>query len=481
MSYDMIIVGGGPSGLALAQCLCEYNKILVIDREPEIGGCHRVFRVDYNNEKIFTEHSPRIYSTSYKNFEVILKDMNTSFYDLFTPYNFSMSQIGGETVFSTFSFSEIFKMGLQFFLLIFNNKHGMNITMEEFMNNHNFKDSSKQLVDRLTRLTDGSGADRYTLNVFLQLFNQQFLYRIYQPKKPNDVGLFKIWQDYLTNKGVTFLLSTEVKNINYDNDKNLVKSITLNNNEIIESKKIVLAIPPESFLKIFNNSVNEIKNSFIEYNDLVRYAENTAYMTYISFTFHWDSNLDLPKIYGFPRSSWGLAFIVLTDYMVFEQSISKTVVTCTLTYTDTLSTFLNKTANQSTQDEILSEGLRQLREAYPNLPEPTLSLLSPQMYYNDNIKKWICEDKAFVLSSKESFLPFNKNISNLYNVGTHNGRCKYKFTSIETAVTNAMNLSHVIEPKTKKKFGTRNLFQMTDLMLIIFTIILLIIIYILIK
>ena len=184
----MIIIGGGPSGLALAQCLCDNYKILIIEKEPEIGGCHRVFRVDYKDEKIFTEHSPRIYSTSYKNFELILKNMNTSFIELFTPYHFSMSQIGGETVFSTLSFSEIFKIGLQFFLVIFNNEHGMNITMEEFMTKHNFKEASKQLVDRLTRLTDGAGADRYTLNEFLQLFNQQFLYRIYQPKKPNDVG-----------------------------------------------------------------------------------------------------------------------------------------------------------------------------------------------------------------------------------------------------------------------------------------------------
>jgi uncharacterized protein with NAD-binding domain and iron-sulfur cluster len=481
MSYDLIIVGGGPSGLALAQCLCEYNKILIIDREPEIGGCHRVFRVEHNGEKIFTEHSPRIYSTSYKNFEFLLKDMNTSFYDLFTPYNFSMSQIGGETVFSTLNFSEIFKIGWQFFLLIFNNKHGMKVSMEEFMTKYNFKDASKQLIDRLTRLTDGAGADRYTLNEFLQLFNQQFLYRIYQPKKPNDVGLFKMWQDYLTSKGVTFRLSTEVKNIIYDNTTNLAKSITLNNNEIISSKKIVLAIPPESFSPILNNSVNEIKNCFMEYNDLVKYTENTAYMTYISFTFHWDTDLKLPKIYGFPRSSWGLAFILLTDYMTFEQSISKTVITCTFTYTDTVSTFLNKTANESTQNEILSEGLRQLKEAYPNLPDPTLSLLSPQMYYDNNSKKWICKDKAFIMSSKESFLPYTKNINNLYNVGTHNGKSKYKFTSMETAVSNAINLSHIIEPKTIEKYKMQNLFEMRDLMLIIFIFILTIIIYILIR
>jgi len=392
-----------------------------------------------------------------------------------------MSQIGGETVFSTLSFTEIFKIGLQFFLLIFNDKHGMTITMEEFMNEYNFKDASKQLVDRLTRLTDGAGADRYTLNEFLQLFNQQFLHTLYQPKKPNDVGLFKIWKEYLKDKGVDFRLSTTVKKINYDNIKKIATSVVLDNNEVILSDKIVLAISPESFIPIFNNSANEIKNCLMDYNELIEYSENTAYMTYISFTFHWDTDLKLPKVYGFPRSSWGLAFILLSNYMTFEQSVSKTVMTCTLTYTDVISTNLNKTANQSTKEEILSEGLTQLREAYPNLPVPTLSLLSPQMYYDDNNKKWVCKDKAFVMSTKEKFLPFTKNVNNLYNVGTHNGKCKYKFTSMETAVTNAMNLSHVIEPKTSKKYKIHNLFQMTELMLIIFIIILLIFIYILVR
>ena len=50
-NYDLIIVGAGPAGLALAQCMRKtYKKILIIERESEIGGCHRVRRVDYNNE-----------------------------------------------------------------------------------------------------------------------------------------------------------------------------------------------------------------------------------------------------------------------------------------------------------------------------------------------------------------------------------------------------------------------------------------------
>ena len=474
--YDIIIIGSGPSGLALAQCLCDYYKILIIEKENEIGGCHRVIRVKHNNEKIFTEHSPRIYSTSYKNFETILKDMNTSFKELFTPYNFSMSQIGGQTVFSVLSFLEIVKFVIPFLSLIFNNSYGEDMTMEEFLEKNKFKDSSKDLIDRITRLTDGAGIDKYTLNEFLQIFNQQFLYKIYQPKKPNDVGLFKIWKDYLVKKGVTFRFSSTVDKINYNNTTNLIESVTLDTNEVIKGGKIVLALPPESFLKILEKSEHKVKNSFIKYDKLVNYSENTAYMTYISFTFHWNTKLNLPKVYGFPKSQWGLAFILLTNYMSFEETVSKTVFTCTITYTDITSTFLNKTANQCTKDEILKEGLRQLREAYPGLPEPTLKLLSPQMYYDDINKKWMCKDKAFITSSKESFIPFRKNIKNLYNLGTHNGKSYYKFTSMESAVSNAIYLANKIDKRTEMKFKIKKMFEMVHLIPLLFILLILIIV-----
>jgi uncharacterized protein with NAD-binding domain and iron-sulfur cluster len=61
--YDLIIVGAGPAGLALAHTSSSlYRKILIVDKELEIGGCHRVKR---NSDGMFTEHGPRIYLSIY--------------------------------------------------------------------------------------------------------------------------------------------------------------------------------------------------------------------------------------------------------------------------------------------------------------------------------------------------------------------------------------------------------------------------------
>jgi len=464
MKYDIVIIGAGPTSLALAHCLSyKYKNIAIIEKYNTIGGLHRVLRVPYNNEQIFTEHSPRIYSNSYKNFKMLLKDMNKDFYDLFTPYDFSMLEIGNETIFSVLNYKELFSFVKEFIKLIFNNNHGKNITLSEFMTKNNFNPKSYDLIDRMARLTDGASADRYTLYEFLQIANQQAFYKIFQPRLPNDIGLFKVWKEFLESKNVKFILDTTVNKININ--ENIISSIETTNSDIIETELLVLAIPPMSILKILEQSNEQVKNAFISYDYLKKFSEYTDYMTYISSTFHWKDKLTLPKIYGFPNSEWGIAFIVLSNYMSFEEKISKTVMTCTITISDKKSLFLNKTANECNKDEILNETFRQLKESFPTLPIPDLSLLSPEMYYENN--KWNTAGKAFILSTNIGFLQFESSIKNLYNVGTQNGYSDYSFTSLESAVSNGITLAHILDPECKKKFKIQKLFKLKDLFLII--------------
>ena len=81
--YDYIIVGAGPTGLALALYLAKLNKkIIVIEKENTIGGIHRV----KGENGLFTEHGPRIYLNNFVNFMQILNILGTSFQQLFTKY-----------------------------------------------------------------------------------------------------------------------------------------------------------------------------------------------------------------------------------------------------------------------------------------------------------------------------------------------------------------------------------------------------------
>lgn len=432
-NYDLVIVGAGPAGLALAHCVSHLNKkILIIEKEDVIGGCHAVRRIN----GLFTEHGPRVYSKTYSVFIDLLKEMNLDFEDLFTPYNFSVSEIGGETIFSTLSFYELFLLGMEFLKLLMNENHGRNKILQNFLISNDFSPESYEIIDRVCKLTDGGGADKYTLNQFLQLLNQQFFYKLYQPKLPNDKGLFKIWRKFLESRNVDFSLESEIKNIVIKENK-IDSIVVLNNNklETVKSDKYVFAIPPKNLVEI----VDKFKIPH-NWGNIHSFAKDTAYIDYISVSFHWDTKLNLKKVYGFPKSAWGIAFVVLNDYMTFDEKESKTVISTAITIKDRKSPNNNKTADNCNSEEIIKEIYLQLKEAFGDIPFPNKALFSPGVKYNNN--EWISEDTAFIMTSNKGYLPFeNDIITNMYNLGTHNGKSLYKFTSLEAAVSNSVVLS----------------------------------------
>lgn len=464
--YDIVIIGAGPAGLALAQCISQLNKrILIIEKESVIGGCHAVKRVN----GLFTEHGPRVYSSTYKVFQSLLNDMNVNFYDLFTEYNFSVSEIGGETIFSALSWLELGYLLKEFIMLMLKDDYGVNVILKDYLDNNKFSHNSIEMIDRVCKLTDGGGVDKYTLHEFLQLFNQQFFYPLYQPKLPNDVGLFKIWKDVLQKRGVHFYLDTTIKNINIKDNK--IESINVSVNNYLETvygKEFIMAIPPKNLLEMTTRF--NIPHSW---GNLKQYANDTAYIEYMSVSFHWSKELNLEKVYGFPKSSWGIAFVVLTDYMKFDQDNSKTVISAAVTISNKRSPNNNKMADECTANELVDEMFLQLKEAYPNLPLPTISIISPGVKYDDKNKRWFSENTAFIMTSNKGYLPFqNGTIKNMYNLGTHNGKSYYKFTSLESAVSNAVILSKELYPELKNSkyiqlSRSRSLSDVFDLIIIV--------------
>jgi hypothetical protein len=197
--------------------------------------------------------------------------------------------------------------------------------------------------------------------------------------------------------------------------------------------------------------------------------EETSYIDYICMTFHWDRPLNLPKVYGFPKSYWGVGFVLLSDYMKFEENVSKTVMSIIITIPDSISPRIDKTANQCTKEELFVEVLKQLNESFPNLETPTVQLLSPSMIYDTTKNKWINLDTAFISTANFPYLHFqSSSISNLYTVGTHNGKQKYHFTSMESAVSNGIALSHYLYPELKKKYTIRKSISVRDVVVKIF-------------
>jgi len=467
--YDYIIVGAGPAGLALAQYLRHTgNSILILDSMPAIGGCHRVVRE--GPHMLFTEHGPRIYVSNYKNFQFLLKDMGHDFQSLFVPYRYSVQ---GEMFkrMSSLSFREWKDLLGAFLLFLTDGNYGKKSTLQQFGKKHQFSHTTMDMLDRVARMTDGAGSDRYTMNLLFQLINQSLFYPIYQPCLPNDVGLFKIWEQFLRKQqNIEILLEHDVIHLNYNKEINSIQSIWAvdkkNHNTIeIKGHHVILAVPPHAIARILSTCHEKVKNSFLPYPKLVRFVQNTNYNPYISITFHWKKKeQNIQSIHGFPTGEWGVLFIVLSDYMDMKHEYSKTLISCCVSYIDRTSTFTGKTANQSTTEEVLEETFRQLKTVMPLLSKPDVSLMSPQNSYDYKNQTWTQHDISYFSSNKEKPLKNHGSIKNLYNVGPQNGHTQIALTTLEAAVSNALALAYRLDPAIKSKFPFQNFWTLRDVM-----------------
>jgi len=473
--YDIVIVGAGPTGLAMAQCLSNIkgNKILVVDREKTIGGCHRVIR---DKDGLFTEHGPRIYITNYKNVFSLIDEIGLKLNDVFTSYSYGIFDLLLSNILPNITFNEIMVLTLDFIYYMYDDKYGMNINYEKHLRDNNFSDKLIDILDRLFRFLDGATISKYSLNKVQEIFNIATFISIYQPIKPLDEGLFNYWKTFLEKRGVEFLLETDVKKINYDNDK--IVSINANSKKIILDK-LILAVPPSSMLKILENNDTKVKNCFGNLESFKEWSEKTEYIEYISITYHFINDINIPRVSGATLDTdWGIVCINISDYMKDIENKYKKLLSVAITITDRKSSFINKTANECNENELFDEVYRQLKVSiYPNLPDKKeyKAIINPNNYYKDG--KWNCKDEAYFNTIGTKYIKNTSDtIPNIYNAGSHNGNSYISYTTMESAVSNGIILATNLYPELKDKYKLKTFLTMKDYIFYLFIIIIIMVI-----
>ena len=185
-------------------------------------------------------------------------------------------------------------------------------------------------------------------------------------------------------------------------------------------------------------------------------VDNTLFSLTFLIPIIFPISVKLNKVYGFPSSEWGIAFIVLSDYIDTTNEPSQTIISVAVTNIDIISSHTNKTANDSSEQEIIIEMLRVLNISFGNLSKPDVAILNPNNKYVNN--KWISLDSAYISSPNARSFDFKSHTTkNLFNVGTHNDKHIYRFTSMESAITNAIVLSHELYPELKNKYNIKHI------------------------
>lgn len=450
--YDLIIVGAGPAGLALAHASSSlYRRILIIDKETEIGGCHRVKR-DVNG--LFTEHGPRIYLSIYYNFFNLMNEMGLQVEDVFVNYKYSFDDVAKEKLLPHYTFYELFMFALAYLMFVIDDDYGKDISLYEYLRGYGFSLKVIDIFDRMCRFTDGGNVYSYSLNKILKATDSSPMLKIYQPKAPLDVVLFSTWKKFLSNRGVDFMLGFHI--VDYDIQNNNVETITLSNSEKIRCGKLVFAVPPVALANIIQYE-NGLRNAFGNYSDFERWVDKTKYIDYISITYHFKDKLGLPIKNGLTfDTDWGIVVINLSDYMEKVEEADtgySTVLSTAVSICDKNSRTTYKKANECSADELINEVHRQIKESiFTNLPDDYKAIINPNNYYDTYKNKWACRDNAYFNTYSEKYIPFYSSINNVYNVGTHNGKSYFSYTTIESAVSNAMYLAGELYPEVSKNY-----------------------------
>jgi hypothetical protein len=280
-------------------------------------------------------------------------------------------------------------------------------------------------------LTDGAGADRYRISQFLNLIDQQSLYTLLQPKIANDRGLFKFWRKKLEEVGVEILLDADVSAVILDKSERKVRGVEVDREEIFRADKIIMCLPPNSLLRLLG------EDKLTKYFGVdKKWVTACSYDKYINVTFMWRKNVlkGIPRVWGFPASKWGVAFIVLTDTISGENF--DTIISAAITKSDQL-------PKKITREEIINGVFDQLKLSYPSLPKFDAVTTDPITIDMDVSTI----GSAYINSAGFSPMPSRGYVRGLFNVGPQNGKSEYSFTSLESAVANAMYFYGENRPK----------------------------------
>jgi hypothetical protein len=453
-------------------------NICLIESFSELGGCHRVIRpkvaslpfllpkvaslpflLQDESLELFSEHGPRIYSSSFVTFKSLLNDMGYDFYKMFVPYTFQLYNIKYDL-----AASDILHISWAFIKLLFNSNYGKNITVLQFAKDHKFSEASTNYLDRFCRVSDGTGSDKYTLFQFLSAVNQQAFYRLYQPNIANDKGLIEKWVNAISKYHVDIITSATVTKINYRND--LITNVEINNKQMISANKFILAIPPKALPQLIWNlpQAFDVDNRWINWN---------SYNTYITMNYHWMRPNNVPNVRGFNQNDqWAIVFVIVSNYFDMTTESSHTIITASIGKPDVKVN--GKTAHQYNEQELFELVFEQMKEVLGEVDHYDYAVMEAGVYREDD--KWKTTDTGYIRTTENSFIkPMSPTYKNLAWVGTHNGQSQYYFTSIESAVSNAIDYVNKYEYKTN--LSVEHPIDLTTVIKVIFLLIAIIIIY----
>ena len=293
--YDIIIFGGGLSGLTLAHELIKKKfKILIIEKDNELGGMARSNR----NKNLYpSEHSWRGYGPFYKNTFQLMKEIpyydTNVFNNLSIPIEFYLlydKEYNYKTLLSIKDIIIIYYIAINYLLSDIRREYYYSYNIEPFLKKYLTKDGYNFMINFIGG--PGYGMNKNELSMG-HLFHFPVISQINKKKHthrhssdgheyehhsdenwhvmngPTSDVWIEPWVKYLKEKGVDIWTNTELIKINHKKDH--ISFVEVKQNGIIyqlKAKEYILSINPFNTVDILRKSkMQGLYNNFKSLTD----------------------------------------------------------------------------------------------------------------------------------------------------------------------------------------------------------------------
>ena len=448
--YDTCIIGAGPAGISLGTMLENSGKkIGIFESNKNLGGC---WTIDWNNDKYFTEHSPKIITNKYNKFNKLCNFLGTKNKYVKTYDNRSslFTIFLNKRIVSQFTVNDIIKI---ISALILSNFFENKLTVEEF-SEHLSSKASKILS--IISIALASTPDKVMMH---DIFKETMKIppEILQLNNPEE-WIKKAERFFIESNNIDLYKNITIKNIDISPDNMYV----LNNN--IHCKELLICIPPKALIDLLSNSCEAIRGNWLPFSDLQRLALNSCYHS-IGFQLHFDKKFETSKSWcDSCFTEWNIITIHTSEY-VKEFSKDERVVNVisgTLIDQNKFSTRLKKKVKDCNLTEIKEEILYQLKLPY----DPINITFYDGLLHNG--KSYESKDTGFI-RNKYGTIEQKGKLNNIYIVGpiNHSG-----IITMENAIDEAYNFVKTNYKGKEKILNSHKKISLNFLILIILTLIL---------
>lgn len=475
-NYDYVIYGAGPSGLTLAYLLAKNKfKVALIEKDIDIGGC---WKVEWQDDKYFTEHSPRVLIDTKSGFYNLLKQIGFDYENETVPTYGKLF----ETNYKLFNFF-IRNLSLSdYFKLLFSSKK--NLTVTEWLNKNNFSEKAKKAFTIFSILLANSPDKLLTS----ELFNERGFPVMFLQFKNNSKWLSML-KEKLLDLNVDLILNHSLDNLEYDKSVKRVSYGIIRDNEMWSGKNVkyiygknhLVTFPPKAMYDFLLKQKEIIRNNWINLKGerLDKWLEDSTYYSF-GFQLHFkESKFDNPKL-DIKNKEWcwscvneyNLILLPTSDYQEkysYDEKV-KTVWSCTIVDTNKYISKFNKTVNEMSESEIIDDISEFIYNNVGVYPYHVTIYDGVKKEYVNSKEIWISKDSAFSVG-KSGVIKSKGKINNLEWIGPHNVK---GITTINKSVDNVINWIK------ENNLNTYNL-DVANSFLIIYIIIILFLIYIVYK